>query len=246
LAVALNGFLDQDSMVVASQALRVARAEAGEAAKEEEEKRGREEGNKIAPSPSSSSPSSSSSSSRSHLSRSLFAFRSPTETFLASVATWFDAALPSAPGRDASSLAALVAKLESSSGNNVGGFPDRKQVLDRFRYHTELVPSSKKVWERAKRVGEASRAVALVAAAAAFATAATTATTASGGGAAAAAAAALPALLLSVAAALSSLAADTVASRFEYCYTRERQARDLGRIAALAPEVEAASKEAPV
>lgn len=220
LAIGLNGFLDQDSMVVASQALRVARAEAA-AAKEEEEEEAKGEIGKHG---------------RSHVSRSLFAYRSPTESFLASVASWLDSALPSAPGRDAASLARFVAKLESSSASSGGGggYPDREEVLDRFKYHTALVPSSRKVWESAKKVEAGGRAVALVAAAAALATA----TTATAG--------TLPAPLLAAAAALASLssfAAADVASRFEYIYTRERQVRDLERVAELAPGVERATKD---
>lgn len=237
LAMALNGFLDQDSMVVASQALRVARAEAQAAAaaevEGEEEEGGGEKGGKP--------------NRRSSLSRSLFNYRSPSETFLASVASWLDEALPAAPGRDAAALRSLVNKLESSSsskggGGLGGGYPDREEVLDRFRYHTQMVPSSKKVWEVAKKVEEVGKGVALVAAAAALAvlSTTTTTTTATNEGAAAAALLASAAFLAS----LSSFAASDVASRFEFCYTRERQAADLGRIAALAPpELERASKE---
>lgn len=225
LAVALNGFLDQDSMVVASQALRVARAEAEAAAAREEEEG--EEGKKKL-------------NKKSSLSRSLFAYRSPTEPFLASIASWLDAALPAAPGRDARALRFFVERLEASNG----GYPDREEVLDRFKYHTALVPSSKKVWERAKKVEEAGRAAALVAAAAALATLA--ATIATEGGTTSAAAAVAPLAAAAVLASLSSLAASDVASRFEYRYTRERQAADLGRIADLAPEVERASKEEPL
>lgn len=203
-------------MVVASQSLRVARAEAAASAKEEaeSEKEGKVDRN-----------------SNNNISRSLFAYRSPTEPFLASVASWLDAALPSAPGRDAASLAAFVAKLESS-----GGYPDREEVLDRFHCHTALVPSSKKAWARARQVEVAGRAVALVASAAALATTTTTATTG---------AAALPIPLLAAAAlaALSFLVAADVTSRFDYCYTRQKQARDLDRIADLAPDVERATKD---
>ena len=229
LAMALNGFLDQDSMVVASQALRVAKAEAAQAAKQEEEEESRGGGK-----PNNRS---------SNLSRSLFAFRSPSEPFLAAVAAWLDSALPAAPGRDAAALRAFVQRLESSSsssnGGASGGYPDREEVLDRFRYHTALVPSSKRAWELAKKVEEAGRAAALVAAAAALATLATTADSG-------AAAAVVPLASAAALASLSSLAAADVASRFEYHYTRERQAADLSRIADLAPEVERATRDEPV
>lgn len=241
LAMGLNGFLDSDTLTVASQALRVARAEAAAALARERKiitggdddgENDDENDKKI--------------NSNNNLSRSLFLFRSPTESFLSAVTSWLDEALPSAPGRDAASLASLVARLEGSdAADGKGGLPRREKVLDRFRGHTSIVPSSMRFYRACKEVAEVGKGVATVFAAAAVAVGAGEADLSSSSLASSASSSSLLPLLLATGgiAALASVAASDLASRFEYRYTRERQAKDLEKIAVLAPEVERATSD---
>jgi len=153
---------------------------------------------------------------------SLFAYRTPTEVFLAALGKWLDAALPAQPNRSA--------RLLAGAGQ---GHARREEVLDRWAGHTAFVPSSRAAHARAAAAARVLGVLALVS------LAAWVAALTPGG----ALARARPAVVVAwgAAPALAGVAARAsawLASRFVFCFPREAQVRELAAIAGLAPGVE--------
>lgn len=150
----------------------------------------------------------------------VLAYRNPSEAYLSTLGKWLDASLPAQPNR-AVGLTAWG-----------GAHPPltREVVLDRWVGHTAYVPSSKKVYERAKAAAGVLGVVALVSLAVVVAAVAVP----GGPGLHTVA----PWAALPLASALAARASAWLASRFKYCFPREEQVRDLRKIAALAPGVE--------
>ncbi|KAK9838314.1 hypothetical protein WJX81_004064 [Elliptochloris bilobata] len=204
--ILINGFLDQDTYLLATQQEVTLAAELGAArANLGSGPGGAEEPGEHAPIMDR---------------RRLFCHRSPTDNFLIAMGRWLDAAVPRVPNRYR-----LLVSADAAGALAVGA-ARREDVLDRLACQTALCPESAAAYSRFK----AARLVLGVAAA--LGAAALVAGAAVGLDRAAlirwAAAAA--------AAAAGALVAHKLARQFEYVYTRDRQAADLKRIPKFVPD----------
>jgi len=155
--------------------------------------------------------------------RQLFCHKSPSDALLVAAGKWLDNHLPSMPNR-----------YLNTQGMEAFRAAPREEVLDRFKYHTAICPSSKGAYNTAVSLHRALQPASWAAASAAAAYLACTSS--QGLDFPAALAATLPLAATAGLLAAAAAVANQVATSFVYCYTRQDQAKDLTKLVQLTNE----------